>query len=56
MAKDTLQPRLGKLGLTELFETVEMPLIDVLRRMEMRGVCVDQQRLRELSEYIQARA
>ena len=50
MARDTLQPRLGKLGLTELFETVEMPLIDVLRRMEMRGVCVDQQRLRELSD------
>ncbi|MEA3230232.1 MAG: DNA polymerase I [Thermodesulfobacteriota bacterium] len=50
MARDALQPRLEKLGLPELFETVEMPLIDVLRRMEMRGVCVDRQRLRELSD------
>jgi DNA polymerase-1 len=37
-------------GLTRLFETVEMPLIPVLMRMEMAGIRVDKDRLTELSK------
>ncbi len=36
-------------GLYELFERVEIPLIKVLARMELCGVCVDVQVFRELS-------
>jgi DNA polymerase-1 len=37
-------------GLTRLFDTVEMPLIPVLMRMEMAGIRVDKDRLQELSK------
>ncbi|RUA03327.1 MAG: DNA polymerase I [Deltaproteobacteria bacterium] len=53
MAKNILEPRLKELGLVSLFETVEIPLIDVLRRMEMRGVCVDRRQLLTLSDTFQ---
>ena len=36
--------------LTELMKTVEMPLLPVLLEMEMTGVCVDRDRLHDLSE------
>ncbi len=48
-ARDTLAPRLSEIGLTSLMEAVEMPLIPVLARMEMRGVRVDTGLLRSLS-------
>ncbi|MBI4832879.1 MAG: DNA polymerase I, partial [Candidatus Lindowbacteria bacterium] len=47
--KDILQPMLKEKGLYELFERVEIPLIKVLARMELCGVCVDVQVFRELS-------
>jgi len=50
MAYHVLEPQLRKLGLTELLEKVEMPLIPVLMKMEMRGICVDKDRLQELSK------
>ena len=50
MAKDELMPRLEKIGLNELMESVEMPLVPVLMRMEMQGTCVDIDRLHELSK------
>ncbi|GBC62559.1 DNA polymerase I [Desulfonema ishimotonii] len=50
MACHVLMPKLAEIGLTRLMETVEMPLIPVLMRMEMTGVCVDRDRLRELSK------
>jgi len=50
MAHQELMPRVAELGLGDLYEHVEMPLIPVLMRMEMQGVCVDRRRLRELSE------
>jgi DNA polymerase-1 len=50
MAKNVLQPRLEKIGLTELFETVEMPLVPVLMRMEKRGINVDRDKLHNLSQ------
>jgi DNA polymerase-1 len=45
-----LQPQLADIGLTELFETVEMPLVAVLVKMEMAGIRVDETRLRALSK------
>lgn len=50
MAKEVLVPKLEALGLMDLLEQVEIPLINVLTRMEMRGVCVDCDRLRLLSK------
>jgi len=50
MARDVLVPGLKELGLEELMETVEMPLVPVLMRMEMRGTGVDVDRLHELSK------
>jgi DNA polymerase I len=49
-AKHVLEGELVSLGLVDLFENVEIPLIPVLMGMEMRGVCVDKERLRELSK------
>ena len=50
MAADILKPRLEEIGLMELFEKVELPLIPVLMRMEHRGILVDTQRLKDLSK------
>lgn len=50
MAYQVLKDKLGELGLTNLLETVEMPLIPVLVKMEMQGVRVDKDRLRALSK------
>ena len=48
-AKNVLLPELEKIGLKNLFETVEMPLLPVLLRMEMRGIRVDREKLNKLS-------
>jgi len=48
-----LEPELAALDLTALLEQVEMPLIPVLVRMEMRGVRLDQARLRTASGHFQ---
>ncbi|MGD8948692.1 MAG: DNA polymerase I, partial [Desulfobacterales bacterium] len=50
MAKDMLMPQLKELGLDELMDTVEMPLVPVLMRMEMIGTGVDVEKLHELSK------
>jgi len=50
MAREVLLPSLKKLGLDELMESVEMPLVPVLMRMEMRGAGIDVDRLHELSK------
>ncbi|OGP61466.1 MAG: DNA polymerase I [Deltaproteobacteria bacterium RBG_13_49_15] len=50
MAYQTLNPKLREMGLFDLFETVEMPLVSVLKRMEMAGICVDRERLALLSK------
>lgn len=49
-AYEKFKPMLASNGLTKLFDTVEMPLIPVLMRMEMTGIRVDKDRLRELSK------
>ncbi len=50
MAYNVLSERLQAKELTELLDKVEMPLIPVLMRMEMNGICVDTDRLKELSQ------
>ncbi|MCB2168680.1 MAG: DNA polymerase I [Deltaproteobacteria bacterium] len=50
MAYEALRPQLEDLGLMDLFDTIEMPLVPVLLHMEMTGITVDQDRLRELSK------
>jgi len=49
-AKEVLGKELEVLGLTDLFEQVEMPLVQVLLEMEMQGVCVNTDRLQDLSK------
>jgi len=44
-----LKPRLAAEGMTNLYETLERPLLPVLARMEERGVRVDRQALSRLS-------
>jgi DNA polymerase I len=50
LARDCLMPKLTEAGVEKLFADVEMPLVPVLKRMEMTGMCVDRSRLRILSE------
>jgi len=47
--KAVLEPRLGELGLEELFRDVELPLSGVLEEMEFQGIRVDTEVLAELS-------
>lgn len=49
-----LKKKIEEAGLLGLMETVETPLIPVLKDMEMRGVCVDRERLISLSKSFQA--
>ncbi len=55
---EKMRPRLAALGMTELFETVEMPLCRVLAEMELAGMLVDAEALgrfgRQLTEAIEA--
>ena len=53
MVHDVLMPILEKQGLGELYASVEMPLVPVLTAMEMTGIAVDPDRLRELSRSFQ---
>ncbi len=43
------QPKLQSENLNDLFETIEMPLVDVLAEMEFTGVAIDTEKLAELS-------
>jgi DNA polymerase I len=44
-----LKPRLVSEGLTTVYERLERPLVEVLSRMERRGVAIDRQMLSRLS-------
>ncbi|MFC1607603.1 DNA polymerase I [Candidatus Latescibacterota bacterium] len=48
--KSIFAPLLEKEGLTRLFNEVEMPLMEVLMAMEMRGVCLDVPFLSDMSD------
>ena len=52
-----LKPRLVAEGRTTVYETLERPLVDVLARMEARGIAIDRQILSRLSgEFAQSLA
>ena len=48
--KNVLEPKLKELELEDLFWNVEMPLVPVLASMEMNGVCIDTNTLKETSD------
>ncbi|MGO1626709.1 MAG: DNA polymerase I, partial [Halomonadaceae bacterium] len=53
---DTLQPQVEKEGrLAQVLETLELPLIPVLSRMERAGVALDAERLHHQSRELEAR-
>ncbi len=52
---DVLDPKLDELGLTSLYRDVELPLVKVLARMEDRGIAVDVDELRAISEDLTSR-
>lgn len=45
-----LESELADAALTDLFEQVEMPLIGVLARMELAGICIDLEALEQMRE------
>ncbi len=47
--KNVLEPKLKEIDCEDLFWNVEMPLIPVLAHMEMNGVCIDTDTLKETS-------
>ena len=49
-AYEVLLPQLEALELTGLMKTVEMPLVEVLMEMEMAGICLNLDKLHDLSK------
>jgi DNA polymerase-1 len=49
---DAMRTALGDHGASDLFETIELPLIPVLARMEHVGVGVDRTRLEAIAEHL----
>jgi DNA polymerase-1 len=43
-----------KMNLYELFISVEMPLVDVLAKMELTGMCIDTKKLEKISKSLQS--
>jgi DNA polymerase-1 len=50
MAHHVLMPLIDRADLMELYNNVELPLVPVLMNMEMTGVCVDKEKLMDLSK------
>lgn len=48
--KNALEPKLKEAGVADLFYQMEMPLVKVLAEMEMNGVRIDTEALKETSE------
>ena len=48
--RDTLRAEIVRWELTFVYESVELPLVAVLARMEARGICVDVAMLRTINE------
>ena len=53
--KNKLEPELKKFECEDLFYNIEMPLMPVLAEMEMNGVCLDTDSLKETSNILTAR-
>lgn len=52
---ERLAPRLEEAGLTDLFQRIEMPLIDVLIDMELAGIRIDVAHFQALSRQMEAK-
>jgi DNA polymerase-1 len=52
---EKLAPKLEETGLKELFEKIEMPLVDVLIDMELAGIRIDTEHFRHLSKELEKR-
>ncbi len=50
-----LRSELDKQGMTQLYDTIELPLCDVLYRMEKAGVAIDRQQLQHFGEMLETR-
>jgi len=50
--REALLPQLEQVGVKDLFERVEMPLVEILRDMERAGVGVDAEALRKLGQQL----
>jgi len=55
LLRDVLQPRVAAAGLDALLRDVELPLSDVLARMELAGIAIDTAALAALSQDFSAR-
>ena len=53
--KNKLEPELKKFECEDLFYNIEMPLMPVLAEMEINGVCLDTDALKETSEILNGR-
>ena len=53
--KNELEPKLKEADVEHLFYDIEMPLMPVLAEMEMNGVCIDTDSLKETSEVFTTR-
>ncbi|MCH5301974.1 MAG: DNA polymerase I [Prevotella sp.] len=53
--KNKLEPELKRFECEQLFYEIEMPLMPVLAEMEMNGVCIDTQSLKETSTILTTR-
>ncbi|MFO7729676.1 MAG: DNA polymerase I, partial [Spirochaetia bacterium] len=47
---EVFAPRLEEMGFTSLFTEIEMPLVSILARMELRGIRLDAEPLQQYSE------
>jgi DNA polymerase I len=52
---EVFEPQLREMGLTELFDETEMPLVEVLAELEWNGIQVDRAELDKQAEKLQAR-
>jgi DNA polymerase-1 len=55
LLSDLLKKKLKEAGLEDLFVQIELPLVEVLAEMELRGVKIDPDLLRELSKELETR-
>ena len=53
--RPVMEAELEKNGLTTLYQTIELPLCDVLYRMEQRGIAIDQHQLQQFGDMLSAR-
>lgn len=53
--REVLSQELEKTGMAELYQTIELPLCDVLFRMEQRGIAIDREQLDQFGKMLAER-